>query len=132
MLAAGQSFSVELHFQLSNSSDLSFANYAINLATPNDPDNDAIGAILGSGDDPIDDFILSDINNFSAAVYPLPVTPPVPVPETTPPSTIETIKAALATTGQSVYAPIVAGIFIVSSTFLVGLNRRRSRYKLLK
>ncbi len=76
VLTAGQSFTIQLNFTVSQSSSMEFSNYVMNFSAPNDPDENQIGALFAG--ELIDGFKASNINNFSEAQYPVPVTEEVP------------------------------------------------------
>ena len=121
-LEAGQSFTFSFEATVQPASDLVFDAYFIVPPSPSsDPDSTDINNILTSGSDIIDQFLATDINNFSVAEFPVPVVQEViPAPDSVG-------SGSLALSGTSLYLSVVA-LFIALLGFALLFVQKRRRF----
>lgn len=123
-LGAGLTFDLTFDTIVQSQNNLGFTSYSFLPFVPSsDPDTSIISAIFSSGDDIIDRLLVTTINNFSYAHYPVSVDPHVE--SSSPPSTQSGLN--LLNTGQSIF-----GIIIFSAVLLISIGFAFTKRLLLK
>lgn len=122
-LPAGDSLNLAFNFTLSNDSELTFGTYAIGSPIPTDPDYpEALVALITSGSMVTAVTNNPGINNFAAAIYPI---PQESEEEQSSDNSAVSSGSSLAASGVAIMLPLFASLILLVFGFAAFKKRQR-------